>query len=71
MNLFGGIKTVEEIVAPLKDTLVKLTGAVKEREQAVQKNEQEISRLASENDSHKGEIEHADRISKKISELLQ
>lgn len=71
MKLFGSIKTVDEIVAPLKDTLAKLKGASAERETEMEKNETEITRLQETNKQHAAEIEHADRITLKIEELLK
>jgi hypothetical protein len=69
--ILGKVATTESIVAPLKNTLKKLEDAAKLRAEQIIKNNNKISELKNKNEAHNVEIEHADRVAKKLGELLQ
>jgi hypothetical protein len=64
------IKTVDNIVAPLKETIAKLTGAKDARTAKVQENDEKILEIQAENVTHHEEMIRAERIKTKLEELL-
>jgi hypothetical protein len=67
----GKVATVENIIAPLKVTLAGLEEVSKLRATQIIRNNDKIAKLNTQNLEHNTQIEHADRISEKLNELLK
>lgn len=69
-DLMSGTKTVDQIVAPLKDTISKLAGASDERKKKLEENDKKILEIQQENVVHHEEINKGERIKAKLEDLL-
>lgn len=74
MNLFGSkteLKTVQEIIAPLKETMDSLLKASEQRATKIKENNQVIENLTQLNQDHEAEIHHAERVAEKLAKLVE